>query len=303
MKKSFVISSPCHLSIRDEQLVITRKDPPDTFTRFIEDIGILVLENQQITITLPVLQQLARHNVTMVVCDKNHLPISMSWPMDVHHTHGLRVRQQLESSEPLRKNLWKQTIEAKILNQAEALASLGLESGPLRTWAKEVQSGDATHREGISARYYFQTMYGKDWNRHPEGEPPNQWLNYAYTLIRASMSRALTGAGLLPVVGIQHQNKYNSYPLADDIMEPYRPFADLQVYGMYRQYGGEMTDINTYQKQTLFQILTADTLYRGQKSPLQVSMENVAANLAQCYAGVTRKLDYPKVIYAPACQI
>lgn len=292
MKRSIILSKPCHLSIKDSQLVIELKPDKQVHTRHLEDFGLIILEHPQITLTHGVLQALAQNNVILVSCDAKHMPASMSWPMDVHHTHGQRAKAQLESPLPVRKQLWKQTVTAKILNQAKVLDILKLESRPLVRWAAEVKSGDSTNREGLAAKHYFSQLFGKGWIRDPDGQAPNPMLNYAYTILRAAMARAIVGAGLLPILGIHHHNKYNSYPLADDLMEPYRPFADLLVKDFVDQ-GLETSILNPEIKRHIFTLLESDTNYNGTRSPLQVSMENVCANAARCFNGETKRIDYP----------
>lgn len=294
MKKSVVLSNACKLSIKNGQLVITLKtgETEESFTRHLEDFGMVILENQQITLTHAVLQELARNNVVLVSCDRNHMPVFMSWSMDVHHTHGMRSRFQIEAGLPLKKQLWKQTVIAKIANQASVLKELGKEAAPLIRWSKEVQSGDSTHREGIAAKYYFQQLFGKDWVRDPEGKFPNAHLNYGYTLLRASMARAIVGAGLLPVMGIQHSNKYNSYPLADDLMEPFRPFVDIQIFLNLEEFA-KVESLNSAAKQKLFDVLNFDSRMSYGISPLQIAMESVAAQVAKCFCGEKKKVEYP----------
>lgn len=301
MKRSIILSSACYLSIKDSQLVVQLAADGSQFSRHLEDYGMLMLEHPQITLTHGVLQALAQHNVVLVSCDRQHRPCLMTWPLDVHHTHGLRARMQLESSLPVRKQIWRQTVVAKIRNQAAVLKAFQKEHKPLLRWADEVQSGDATGREGVAAKFYFQQLMGSFWSRDPDGEPPNGVLNYGYTIIRAAMARAIVAAGMLPILGVQHHNKYNSYPLADDLMEPYRPFVDFQVMKLLEQ-TGPMLSVTTSVKQALFAVLTADCVYNDQSSPLQTSMENVCANAAKFFCGETKRLVYPVFADADAIQ-
>lgn len=142
---------------------------------------------------------------------------------------------------PLKKGLWKQIVETKIRNQAALLRKLGYDGDKLKPCYMNVKSADADNREGIAARIYWSELFGAEFYRSREGSPPNNLLNYGYTILRAAVARAIMGSGLFPAFGIFHRNRYNSFPLADDVMEPYRPYVDELVYQLYRNGNTQLT--------------------------------------------------------------
>lgn len=232
LKRTLFFSNPYHLSLKNKQLLVTAKNELSSKTIPIEDIGFIVLEHPQISITMKLMEQLNEFNVATVFCDSKHMPCSMLLPLDAHHIQNELFRAQINATEPIKKNLWKQTIEMKISNQALLLDKLGKSSLQLRTLAKTVKSGDIDNREGFAARMYWIALLGKNFIRDRYGEPPNPFLNYGYILLRSAVARALTGSGLLATLGIHHHNRYNAFCLADDIMEPYRPYVDEIAFEM-----------------------------------------------------------------------
>jgi CRISPR-associated protein Cas1 len=217
----------------------------------------------------------------------------MLLPLDAHHIQNEIFRAQVDASEPLKKNLWKQTIEAKIQNQAQLLGKLGKNSRPLKAIGKAVKSGDSDNREGFAARLYWTEMFGKTFIRDRYGDPPNPFLNYGYILLRSAVARALAGSGLLATLGIHHRNRYNAFCLADDVMEPYRPYVDEIVYAMAEKWPDEFM-LEKEHKAELLQLMTVDVIIGGSKRPLMVALSQTAASLARCYSGEIRKISYPE---------
>lgn len=259
----------------------------------IEDIGVVVLENSQITITTGVLTKLVENKCVVIHCNQQHLPVSLLQPLSGHTLFTERLRYQLAASEPLKKNLWKQTVQAKIQNQATHLSIQGKNAKKLERWLKEVKSGDGENHEAYAAAYYFQHIFNLgDFSRNQKGIPPNHWLNYGYAILRAIAARAITASGLLPAYGIWHRNKYNSYCLADDMMEPYRPFVDLIVNDMLNTFDLE-EDLTTQHKAALLEIPAMDVVIEGKKSPLMVAMSRTTNSLFECFEGSSRKIMYP----------
>ena len=294
LKKVLSFSNAYHLSVKLDQLLITSKETGEIISRPIEDLGFVILDNQQITFTQQVLQLLAENNVAVVVCDPKHHPSSMLMHLDTHHIQAERFRHQIASSEPLRKQLWQQTIKAKIRNQAKVLALAGESTIALLNLANKVTSGDTSNAEGQAARIYWKQLFGGNFYRQREGPPPNPSLNYGYAIVRAAIARALVGSGLLPTLGIHHHNKYNSFALADDIMEPYRPFVDLLIYQQIRRMP-DYHNITRERKEEFLQLLSADCLFKENRSPIMIAMEYTTASLAKCYEGNSKKIDYPEI--------
>ncbi|WP_298741283.1 type II CRISPR-associated endonuclease Cas1 [uncultured Chitinophaga sp.] len=295
IKNILSFSNPFHLSVRWQQLVITPKEEGGKeIIRSIEDIGYVFLDHPQITYTHAVLQLLAENNVAIVICDARHHPSSMMMHLDTHHIQAERFRAQIAASEPLRKQLWQQTVKVKIRNQAAVLAKAGAATAAaaLNNLANKVLSGDITNCEAQAARIYWKALFGTDFERFREGLPPNPSLNYSYAIVRAAVARALVGSGLLATLGIHHRNKYNAFALADDIMEPYRPFTDWLVFK-------QVSSIPDYhvltpeRKAEYLDLLNCDCIIKGQTSPMQIAMEITAASLAKCFEGALRKIEYP----------
>ena len=272
-------------------MVINTKEMPDmTKSISIEDIGYVVLEHQQTSITLPLLNALSDNNVAVIFCGDNRMPNAMLMNLDSNKTQGESFRAQIEASEPLKKGIWRQVIETKIRNQAALLNKLGKDGDLLKPYYSNVKSGDTDNREGIAAKMYWRELFGEDFMRNREGAVPNNLLNYGYTLLRAAVARALMGSGLLPALGIFHRNRYNAFPLADDIMEPYRPYVDEIVYHMYIN---GITELDKDAKSQLLHVLFADTVFSKVTRPLEVGLTMTTSSLAKCYMGTSKKIIYP----------
>jgi CRISPR-associated protein Cas1 len=304
IKKTIYLGNPYYVCVKDKQLelqvpdgkgidqILTKKIP-------IEDIGILILDHQQITITHTVLQQIAAYNIALVSCDANHLPASLLMPLEGHNTQQERFRNQIEASEPLKKQLWQQTIKYKIRNQAALLNKIGFtqESKGLLQFANDVNSGDTNNLEGRAAAVYWKTIFGgliQDFTRDRFGMYPNNLLNYAYAIIRATVARSLIGSGLLPTLGIHHRNKYNAYCLADDIMEPYRIYADEMVYEMLQESPNLELNLDKFCKAKILTLPAKEVILNNQRSPMMVALQRSTSSLAQCYEGSERKILYPE---------
>lgn len=234
IKQTLFFSTPVCLSLKNCQLVITWKDNKDKVTRPIEDIGCVVLENQMISITLPLFNELVKNNVAVILCDNKQMPTAMLQSLDANCTQAESLKYQLGVSEPMKKQAWKQIIEAKIRNQASVLKNTQNKGEVLKPFYTNVKSGDSDNREGLAAKTYWSNLFGKNFKREREGCPPNSLLNYGYSILRAATARALLGSGLLPNLGIFHKSRYNAFPLADDVMEPYRPYVDNLVFQLYK---------------------------------------------------------------------
>lgn len=295
IKRTLLFGNPAYLSTKNEQLVVNYPDETlATKTVPIEDIGVLLLEDPQITITTGLIDKLTANQTAIITCDRTHMPTGLLMPLCGHSEQQERFRAQLFASEPLKKNLWQQTIQAKIKNQALHLKERGASIDNMLHWAKSVTSGDTQNHEARAAAYYWQNLFDiPSFNRDAGGEAPNNLLNYGYAILRAVCARALVSSGLLPLLGIHHKNKYNAYCLADDIMEPYRPYVDLVVCHIVDtcdNYEILTTDL----KKELLQIPVLDVQIDGKKSPLMVAMSRTTSSLYDCFAGNSRKIIYPE---------
>lgn len=309
IKRTLCFSNPAYLSLKNEQLVIKlpqvekNDDLPESFkadavkTIPIEDIGVVVLDNKQITITQGLMEALLGNNCAVITCDKSHLPVGLLLPLCGNTTQNERFRQQLDASLPLKKQLWQQTVQAKISNQASVLKRCrDAEIGNVLKWQNDVRSGDPDNLEGRAAAYYWKNMFLEvdGFIRDREGVPPNNLLNYGYAILRAVVARSLVSSGLLPTLGIHHHNRYNAYCLADDIMEPYRPYVDELVV-CYTNENGYPDELTSEIKRVMLSIPVLDVRINGQRSPLMLAAGQTAASLARCFSGESRKLVYPEI--------
>lgn len=291
IKRVLCFENPARLSLKLAQMVVELQDVTRTLP--IEDIGVVILDHKQITITHALIDALLANNVAIVTSNDKHLPVGLMLPLDGNTLQSERFRAQIDASESLKKQMWQQTVVAKILGQAHVLGTQLIEHNNMLKWSKDVRSGDTDNMEARAAAYYWRNMFEKDaFIRDPQGLPPNNFLNYGYSVVRAMMARALVGAGLLPTLGIHHHSRYDAYCLADDIMEPYRPFVDMKVLEMWEK--GEVTsDISSEQKRQLLALTTMDVNISGHRSPMMLAIQATAQSVQKCLSGEARKIIYP----------
>ena len=290
IKQTLFFSTPVCLSLKNSQLVITWRDSDDKVTRPIEDLGCVVLENQMISITLPLLNELVKHNVAVILCDNKQMPTAMLQSLDANSTQAESLKCQLSVSEPMKKQAWKQIIEAKIKNQASILEKACQKGSILKPFYMNVKSGDSDNREGLAAKTYWSSLFGNNFKREREGSPPNSLLNYGYSILRATTARALLGSGLLPNLGIFHKSRYNAFPLADDIMEPYRPYVDDIVFQLSKN---GTQELNKDSKAAILRVLCCDVKIGQVTRPLQIALTITTASLVRYYAGESKKISLP----------
>ncbi|HVZ96619.1 MAG TPA: type II CRISPR-associated endonuclease Cas1 [Chitinophagaceae bacterium] len=301
IKRTICIENPCHLKCRNEQMVVSYEHikgyeslPEKTVP--IEDIGMVVLEHQQITLSHYLLDKLVANNAAVIICNETRHPSGLMFSLESHTLQSERFKAQIEATEPLKKQLWQQAVKAKISNQAAVLHKWNINNTYLKNAAQSVKSGDADNNEAKAAAYYWSNLFPAAWQffRKREGPPPNNLLNYGYAILRATVARAIAGAGLLPTLGIFHRNRYNAYCLADDIMEPYRPFVDIIVRRIIDKTSA--VDVLTKDlKVELLKITSVDVLLDDETSPLMVATQRTATSLARCYTGEQRKLLLPEI--------
>jgi CRISPR-associated protein Cas1 len=293
IKRTIYIGSPAYLKLKEKQLVVQKPETKEIKgTIPIEDIALLMLDHYQITISNQLLIKLQGNNVAVISCDEHHLPFGLMLPMVGHSEYSERIKHQLSASEPLKKQLWKQTVEHKIANQEALLTLYNKASEPLAEYKLTVKSGDTTNREGVAAQYYWKHLF-ENFSRQRYGEEPNNLLNFGYAVLRSIIARALVSSGLLPVLGVFHRNKYNPYCLADDIMEPYRPFVDKLVYNyVVDNYNYEL---NKDAKAHILTIATQDVFIDGVVRPLFVAVTTTTSSLYKCFTGELRQIKYPEL--------
>lgn len=292
IKRTLYFGNPCQLRKQQSQLLLETK-AGESKTIPIEDIGMVVIDNQQIMLSTALLMALMENNAAVITCNWQHLPEGLLLPMFEHHAFTEKVRKQFEGSEPLRKNLWQQTVTAKINNQAALLNHLGMETENMQYWANSVKSGDPDNYEGRAAAFYWKNLFeNPNFRRGRYEAPPNNLLNYGYAILRGVIARNLVGSGMMTFRGIHHRNKYNPYCLADDVMEPYRPYVD-QVVLEILQDTEDIEELTTELKRRLLVIPALDITIDGQNSPLMVGSQRTSASLMQCFEGIVRKVVYP----------
>lgn len=308
IKRTLHFGNPAYLSLENGQLVIKlpeliKNDAlPEQFKEQniikipVEDIGVILLDNSQITITQPLLGALLDNNCAVITCENNHMPNGLLLPLEGHNTQQERYDFQLEASQPLKKQLWQQTVQTKVMNQGLLLEKYGFEANNFKIWSRDVKSGDSDNLEARAAARFWSVLFSKkidDFKRGRDGEPPNNLLNYGYAILRAVVARSIVGAGLLPTLGIFHRNRYNAFCLADDIMEPYRPYVDeivLEIVGS----GVNYTELTKELKQKLLVIPTLDVVISGERSPLMIATQRTAYSLFTCFEGKSRKILHPE---------
>ncbi len=303
IKRTLYFGNPAYLSLKMKQMVvrIPQEDDGDlpseeemVRTLPIEDLGVIILDNKRITITQGLMEALLENNCAVITCDTKRMPVGLMLPLAGNTIQNERFRSQLDSSLPLRKQLWQQTIEAKIRNQAAVLKYVtGQEHKNILKWSDSVRSGDADNMEARAAVYYWKSIFpnAPGFIRDREDEGANALLNYGYAILRAVVARALVGAGLLPTLGIHHHNRYNAYCLADDIMEPYRPYVDKLVVEMLDD--GAEDRLTATNKVKLLNIPVIEVGINGKRSPLMIAVSQTVSSLVKCFRGECRKLIYP----------
>lgn len=297
MKRTLYFGNPCYLKTKNDQLVIQFPEKEELSEKSfpIEDLGIVVLDHQQITIGSALLSKLLENNVALISCNNVHLPTGLMLNLDGNALQSQKFRVQLNASIPLKKQLWQQTVTAKIANQMSVLDRLGRPTAYLQNLSGAVLSGDSDNKEAKAASYYWKQLFGTDSNfvRDRFGSPPNNLLNYGYAILRATVARALVASGLLPTLGIFHRNQYNAYCLADDIMEPYRPWVDLLVFQLVRN-RGHYLELSPDMKKQFLELPIMDVTIDGVVSPLMTAVSKTTASLVKCFEGIEKKITYPK---------
>lgn len=308
IKQTLYFGNPVYLSLRNAQLVIKLPEVekattlPESFkklseiTRPIEDIGVIVLDNKQISITSGAIEALIENNCSIITCDSKSMPVGLMLPLYGNSTQNERFRRQLDASLPLKKQLWQQTVQIKISNQASVLKfCTNEEIKCMLAWAANVRSGDPDNLEARAAAYYWKYLFADiaGFTRNRDGIPPNNMLNYGYAILRAVVARGLVISGLLPTLGIHHHNRYNAYCLADDIMEPYRPYVDELVFSLVKEFGNNI-ELTKEIKARLLSIPTLDVKIGGKRSPLMIAVGQTTASLYKCFNGELRRIAYPE---------
>lgn len=278
-----------HLSVHRGFLQVS-KDSEKLGQIAVEDIGAVIVHAHGATFSANLITRLAEQGAALVVCASNHTPIACLWPLDTHHGQGFRMQAQAEASRPLKKRLWQDLIKAKISAQAWALKYRGEPSGDLEAFARKVRSGDADNLEAQAAKRYWTRIMGPDFRRDRTQDGANALMNYGYSVLRAASARAILAAGLHPSLSICHQSRGTALRLADDIMEPFRPYVDVLVCHLINK-GHDTVDLTA---KTALANLTALDLHGAKGiSPLQTCLDRLCSSLAQIYLAERSDLELP----------
>ncbi|MFZ1322634.1 MAG: type II CRISPR-associated endonuclease Cas1 [Ignavibacteria bacterium] len=318
IKRTLYFANPAYLNFKDEQLIIQKrifdnseniksekeeKVYDDKYLKRktqnesipVEDIGIVILDHYGVSTSQYLISKLLENNVAVIFCNDKHHPTGLLLNLDGNSVQSEKFKAQINSSVPLRKNLWQQTVSSKISNQSNLLKSFGVEVSNMESWAGKVNSGDTKNLEARASVYYWKNLFPQemDFYRDRYGEPPNNLLNYGYAILRAVVARGLVASGLLPTLGIHHRNKYNAYCLADDIMEPYRPYVDKIVCSLVNK-NLDLYELTIEIKRELLQLPASEIIINGERSPLMVGLQKTTASLAKCFEGKSKKITYPE---------
>jgi len=293
IKRTIEISSgPVHLTIKHKQMLVKKGD--ETHSVPVEDLGLLVLSHPAISYTHQLLYELLEQNVAVLFCNRQHMPEGLLLPFEDNQLHQARLQIQAEATKPLKKRLWQQVVKQKIKTQAQVLKTKHGDDGGLKLLVPKVKSGDPTNVEARAAKQYWKSLFkDSEFRRKYDRDDLNSLLNYGYAVIRAAVARSLTAAGLHPSMGIHHHNQYNPYCLADDMMEPLRPFVDAEVFDLYEQFGTLDIEITKETKRPLLELLTKEVFIKGMKYPLLESLHLMAASLAKCYSKEAKSIEFP----------
>ena len=290
IKRTIDISEgPTFLCIQNDQLVLQR-DRAEVGRIPCEDIGLLLVDHRATTYTHAALVRLIHHGAAVALCGEDHLPAGLLLPLADNGLHTERLRGQVAASAPLKKNLWRQIVKAKIAGQAANLPADHPARRQLLDLAAGVRSGDTSNAEGVAATFYWRALMGAEFRRDPEGAAPNGLLNYGYMVFRAAVARALVAGGLHPALGLHHSNRANPFCLADDLLEPLRPLIDRAVRGLMDR---GIVAVDQQTKRELLSLLTVPAAIAGAAGPLMVGLHRMVASLVRCYAGETRTLELP----------
>lgn len=293
LKRSIYIGNPSYLKLKQNQLVVQCPETKETKgTVPIEDMALLMLDHHQITLSSQLLNHLMGNTVAVIHCDNHHLPNGLMLPIHSHSELTERWRVQMDASLPLKKQLWKQTVASKIVNQKALLQKQNAPIEPMDYYLSKLTTGDTQNMEGKAANHYWKYLL-TNFQRERFGDAPNNFLNFGYAVLRSIVARALVSSGLLPAQGIFHRNKYNAYCLADDIMEPYRPFVD-QLVLQYLEENKDAIELTTDAKAYLLGIATQDVMIDEKQRPLLVSVTTTTASLYKCFTGERRTILYPE---------
>lgn len=293
IKRTIDVSEAAYLHLRDGQLLIER-DSQVIGSVPVEDLGVLILQHPAIVITQALILECQKYNVALIFCDEKHLPYSLLLPLSEGNTlHNRVLKDQIAITEPNRKRIWKQIVQEKIGQQVETLEVFGITSAALTRLSQNVKTGDRENCEAQAARRYWPLLLGESFRRNPEEEGINSILNYGYSIMRGLVARALVAGGLHPAIGLHHHNQYNGLALADDIVEPFRPWVDRRVRILSDQ--GREIKINRETKGELLGLLSETVQFKKKDMPLMVACQRLVSDLKKAMIDNKVRVYYPRL--------
>ena len=295
IRKTVEFSTPgTRLSVAHRQLVVERPDLPKA-TLPIEDLGVVIVDDVRATYTQAAFLALLEAGATVLVAGRDHLPAGMMLPLDAHHIQTERHRAQIETRIPVRKRTWQAIVRAKIEQQATVLSHFTGDHGGLVPLALRVRSGDPDNLEAQAAQKYWPRLFGKTFRRDRKAEGVNALLNYGYAVIRAALARAIVAAGLIPSLGVHHRHRGNTFCLADDLLEPYRPYVDWRVRLLAGDGGKLVPDLSVRETRVaLLSLLNETVRVGGRQEPLLLAFHTSAVSLCRVLTGGDRSLALPE---------
>ena len=294
IKRIIDISEQAYIHMKHKQLLIER-DQKVIAEIPIEDLGAVILQHRAIVLTQAVIIACQENNVILVFCDKQHLPYSVILPIsDANSLHTKILNEQTQVKKATRKRIWKQVVQQKIREQALTLKLLNKNSKPIDRLVKQVKTGDKENHEAQAAQKYWKLLMGNDFRRDPKSGEINALLNYGYAIVRAIIARAIVGSGLHPALGLHHHNQYNGLCLADDLMEPFRPWVDYSVYQLIK--AEEPLEVNPDTKKILLGLLSENVIWKDQTLPFMVASHYFTAALKRAYQNTKERMVFPHLL-------
>lgn len=291
-----------YLSIQHKNICI-KKQNTVLGTVALDMIACVLLTAQGITLSKQFLACMGEENIPVLVMGSNYLPVSMALPVSSHYRHLAVAEEQIKAGPIIKKQIWQQIVAAKIKNQAQALEKCILPSNDgakkdietLKSLAQRVRSGDSDNKEAQAARIYWQALFGKNFLRNTEEEGINSFLNYGYAVLRAVCARALCASGFLPMFGVHHRNQFNAFCLADDIMEPFRPFVDCLVHECIQNSENAQPNLTAQNKRRISAILQSPLYMGEEESTLMPVVLKTAQALYKSYGAKRALLSFPEL--------
>lgn len=278
VKRSIAINSRGSLNVQNQQLV-HRQDQQIIHSAPLEDLALIVVDTPETLWTSALLAECAEQGVAVVFCGEKHLPSGILMPTVGNHLMAYTQRRQLAAKLPTKKRLWQTIVTAKVSAQAQVLKENRLDDRLIRKLLPQIKSGDTTNVEAVAAARYFPALFGSGFIRDQDSDGVNARLNYGYAVLRAAVVRSIVLSGLSPTVGIWHHNRFNPFPLADDLIEPLRPLVDQIVVESLRVVPADQSQLTPTIKRNLLRVLTAEVGWDEARFPLDTALQRYCAQV------------------------